>query len=78
MPRTTSTPTERDPMPAQQPTDERAEITADDRGQRSRGVSDPSPSDIAARAYDLYAERGFEDGHDKDDWFEAERELREE
>jgi hypothetical protein len=27
------------------------------------------------RAYELYAERGMEDGHDLEDWFRAEEEL---
>ena len=30
---------------------------------------------IARRAYELYEERGREDGHDWDDWFRAERET---
>ena len=33
--------------------------------------------EIAARAYALYLERGAVDGHDLDDWLDAERELRE-
>jgi hypothetical protein len=33
-------------------------------------------SDIARRAYDLYLARGREDGHDVEDWLQAERELR--
>ena len=32
--------------------------------------------DIARRAFELYRERGGQDGHDADDWLEAERELR--
>jgi hypothetical protein len=32
--------------------------------------------DIARRAFELYRERGGRDGHDADDWLEAERELR--
>jgi hypothetical protein len=31
---------------------------------------------IARRAYELYVARGLTDGHDLDDWLEAERELR--
>jgi hypothetical protein len=31
---------------------------------------------IAGRAYALYLDRGREDGHDLDDWLQAERELR--
>jgi hypothetical protein len=34
--------------------------------------------EIAQRAYALYEARGREDGHDIDDWLEAERELLEE
>lgn len=33
-------------------------------------------SDIAHRAYELYLARGCEHGHDVDDWFQAEGELR--
>ncbi len=31
--------------------------------------------EIERRAYELYLERGGEDGHDVDDWIRAEREL---
>jgi hypothetical protein len=31
---------------------------------------------VARRAYDLFLGRGSEHGHDLDDWFAAERELR--
>lgn len=37
------------------------------------GVTD---GDIARRAFDLYCDRGCEDGHDVDDWLIADRELR--
>jgi hypothetical protein len=37
------------------------------------GVSDEQ---IAQRAYELYCARGCGDGHDLDDWHQAERELR--
>jgi hypothetical protein len=33
-------------------------------------------SDIAQRAFELYCDRGCEDGHDIDDWLSDERELR--
>jgi hypothetical protein len=33
-------------------------------------------SDIAQRAFNLYCDRGRQDGHDVDDWLNAERELR--
>jgi hypothetical protein len=35
------------------------------------------PTDIAHRAYELYAERGGDHGRDWDDWLRAEQELRE-
>ncbi len=35
----------------------------------------PSHSEVAALAYRLYLSRGGGDGHDLDDWFEAERLL---
>jgi len=33
-------------------------------------------NDIARRAFELYCDRGRDDGHDLDDWLNAERELR--
>lgn len=39
-------------------------------------ASGATESDIARRAFELYCERGREDGHDVDDWLTAERELR--
>jgi hypothetical protein len=35
----------------------------------------PSNEQIEARAYQLYLERGREDGHDVEDWIAAEKEL---
>jgi len=35
----------------------------------------PTSEQIAARAYQLYLERGRTDGHDLDDWMQAEYEL---
>lgn len=32
--------------------------------------------EIAARAYELYLDRGGSDGLDRDDWFRAEQELK--
>jgi hypothetical protein len=34
------------------------------------------PAEIAARAYELWERRGGGEGHDRDDWFRAEREVR--
>jgi hypothetical protein len=51
-------------------------ITADSRPPRraahERAITD---TEIARRAYDLYLARGREDGHDVEDWLQAEREL---
>lgn len=41
----------------------------------SRPPSVPSREHIAARAYALYAARGYRDGHAMEDWLEAEREI---
>lgn len=35
----------------------------------------PAQDEIARRAYELYLERGGQDGHDVDDWLRAEAEL---
>lgn len=37
----------------------------------------PDADRIAQRAYERYEARGREDGHDMEDWLEAERELEE-
>jgi Protein of unknown function (DUF2934) len=34
-----------------------------------------SANDIAARAYEIYVDRGHADGFDREDWLRAEREL---
>ena len=51
-------------------------VTASDRTPR-RVAQRPAITDteIARRAYDLYLARGREDGHDVEDWLQAEREL---
>ena len=35
----------------------------------------PTYDQIARRAYELYAQRGYQHGHDVEDWLQAEREL---
>jgi hypothetical protein len=51
--------------------------TAADRRQKSPArPSTVSHDDIARRAYDLYRARGWEHGHDVEDWVQAERALR--
>jgi hypothetical protein len=42
---------------------------------RSNGSTRVSESDIAARAFAYYCERGFQHGSDLDDWLRAEQEL---
>jgi hypothetical protein len=51
--------------------------TASDRTPPRRAAQETRSTDteIARRAYDLYLARGREDGHDVEDWLEAEREL---
>ena len=44
----------------------------------SAGAQSPSHEQIAQRAYELYLERGREDGKDVEDWLAAEAELRRE
>jgi hypothetical protein len=39
-------------------------------------ISRPSAHEIAVAAYLRYLERGGQDGHDLDDWIQAENELR--
>lgn len=54
-----------------------AVTTAADRSSKSPNRSaNVTDSDIAQRAFELYCERGCQDGHDVDDWLQAERELR--
>jgi hypothetical protein len=51
-------------------------VTADDRMPRSVEAEPTiTETEIAGRAYDLYLARGREDGHDVEDWLQAEREL---
>ena len=42
-------------------------------------MSEPisTPEQIERRAYELYLERGKEDGHERADWLAAEKELNE-
>src|SRR5437773_745171 len=42
----------------------------------TEALSESIAEAIARRAYELYSARGCEDGHDVDDWLNAERELR--
>jgi hypothetical protein len=40
------------------------------------GDGGPNLAEVQRRAYELYVQRGGGDGRDKEDWFEAERQLR--
>jgi hypothetical protein len=44
---------------------------------RSGQSTNPTSAEIALRAYALYCERGYQDGHAVEDWLKAEQELRE-
>jgi hypothetical protein len=39
-------------------------------------VRGPNPTDVAARAYQLWQQSGCAHGRDQEFWFQAERELR--
>ena len=41
-----------------------------------RAAHRPTREEIAAFAYHLYEVRGYQDGHDLDDWLSAELQLR--
>ena len=41
----------------------------------ARAAGSPTHEQIAARAYEIYLERGCQHGHDMDDWLQAEYEL---
>jgi hypothetical protein len=43
---------------------------------RKRKTPEPSEAQIRERAYKLYLERGGRGGQEREDWLEAERELR--
>jgi hypothetical protein len=40
------------------------------------GTNQMGSDEVARRAYEFYEHRGGEHGHDRDDWFQAEREVR--
>jgi hypothetical protein len=40
-----------------------------------RSLSSDRQQQIAKRAYELYAARGYQQGHDLDDWLDAEQEI---
>src|SRR5262245_18838408 len=50
-------------------------VTNERSGSRRFADSSLAHDEIAERAYDLFLARGSEDGHDLDDWLEAERRV---
>jgi hypothetical protein len=44
---------------------------------RDEGVLTPTHEQIAQRAYQLYLARGQAEGHDREDWLKAEKQLSE-
>jgi len=44
--------------------------------QTNTGLGNDLEGRIATRAYELWEQRGHQDGHDMEDWLEAEREIR--
>ena len=45
--------------------------------EHSHTEGNPDPQKIECRAYELYQKRGGDAGHDREDWLQAERELKE-
>ena len=59
--------------------DERAskdETAEADRVPTNDSRQTPNSEGVSKRAYEIYCERGCEDGHDLDDWLRAEREVK--
>ena len=44
---------------------------------QDRRSTGPTEEEIRLRAYEIYVERGRADGQDREDWFQAEKELAE-
>ena len=59
----------------ERPKTERKKRTAAVPRDRSNDSPRVSETDIAARAFSYYCERGFQHGADLEDWLRAEREL---
>ena len=64
------------PKSAKQRTDNVLTMPATESPTAVAVASGVTEGDIARRAFELYCDRGREDGHDVDDWLNAERELR--
>jgi len=46
--------------------------------ERSAVRGEPTQDEVRKRAFEIYVRRGRQPGREKDDWAQAERELREE
>jgi len=44
--------------------------------QPSAAFAEPTQEQIATRAYEIFLARGGEPGHNEEDWYQAERELK--
>ena len=63
-------------MPSsERPKTERKKTTTAAPRSRANNASRVSETDIAARAFSYFCERGFRHGSDVEDWLRAEREL---
>jgi Protein of unknown function (DUF2934) len=62
-------------MPRSQASRETVAVAADPSAPAHTEVAAVNATEIARRAFDLYVTRGREDGHDMDDWLQAEREI---
>ncbi|HEY7172940.1 MAG TPA: DUF2934 domain-containing protein [Vicinamibacterales bacterium] len=51
-------------------------LPIDSASMRGAEIYTVTDRDVAARAFEIYCERGSQHGHDVEDWLQAERELR--
>ena len=62
--------------PAEISTPDPVSEASDAPGPAITGAYAPSPSEIAQRAYEIYAEQGYGHGRDLEHWLTAEQELK--
>ena len=60
---------------AQRPNGNAAPTASDRATKKTSKTATVTDADVARRAYELYLARGRQDGHDSEDWLQAEREL---
>jgi hypothetical protein len=68
------TPSPASPAPASAP--ERSEIKGSGKPKAPAPSRQPSQDEIARRAFEIYASRGYAPGDQNADWLEAERQLK--